>query len=185
MRVHACRMCVRVLYCNLTCARAHKEEHRPVCIMHANWVVEAPVANAAGALPAFVDLLEDEEPQEAPASLAEQAAAAQADEYAKFDAEHAWRAQRLEELDKERAALVAQGPKGQKRKRAEDGDKARKPKGGKPKGGKSPIPGGKGKAGKAGKGAAKKCYVCESTEHVAADCELAEHARRMRQAGKI
>ena len=83
---------------------------------------------------------------------------------------------RLQELDKERAALV--GPKGQKRKRAEGGDKARKP-----KGGKSPIPGGKGKAGKAGKGAAKKCFVCESTEHMAADCDVAEQVRRMRRAG--
>ena len=135
------------------------------------------MANAAGALPAFVDLLEDEEPQGAPASLDEQAAAAQAKEYAEFDAEHARKAQRLLELDKERAALM--GPKGQKRKRAEGGDKARKP-----KGGKSPIPGGKGKAGKAGKGAAKKCYVCESTEHVAADCEVAKHYRRMQQAGE-
>ena len=55
MRVSACRMCVRVLYCNTTCARAHKEEHRPVCIKHENWVDEAPVADVAGAHPAYVD----------------------------------------------------------------------------------------------------------------------------------
>ena len=168
-------MCVRVLYCNLTCARAHKEEHRPVCTKHANWVDEAPVADMAGAPATYVDLLGDEEPQEeAPAPR--QAAAAQADEYAEFDAEHAQRARRLKELDRERAALMRS--KNQKRKRAEGGDVRKVGK--QPKGGKSPNPGGKGKA---GKGAAKACYGCQSTEHVVADCELTKQVMRMQRAG--
>ena len=148
-----------------------------MCIKHANWVDEAPVADVAGARPAYVDLLEDEEPQvEAAAPRAKQADAAQADEYAEFDAEHAQRARRLKELDRERAALM--GSKTQKRKLAGGGEARRVAK--QPKGGKSPNPGGKGKA---GKGAAKACYGCQSTEHVVADCELTKQVIRMQRAG--
>ena len=134
------------------------------------------MADMAGAHTAYVDLLEDEEPQDEAAALrAKQAAAAQAD--AELEAEHARAAQRLKELDRERAAIMRS--KAQKRKRAEGGEARKAVR--QAKGCKSPNPGGKGKA---GKGAAKACYGCQSTEHVVADCEFTKQVMRMRQAGE-
>ena len=150
-----------------------------MCIKHANWVDDAPVADMAGAHTAYVDLLEEEEPQdEATAMRAKQVVAAQEDERAaELEEEHARVARRLKELDRERAAIA--GSKAQKRKRGE-GDEARK--GARPsKGGKSSNQGGKGKAGKV---AAKACYGCQSTEHVVADCELTKQVMRMQRAGE-
>ena len=55
-RVFACRVCVSAVLHHGICARAHNEEHRPVCIKHENWADDAPQAKGAVARVTVVDL---------------------------------------------------------------------------------------------------------------------------------